>query len=424
MRQEEGFGLVEVLVSAVLLALVAVGVLAGIDGPSAVSADNKSRSVASALADQEQERMRSLKFSDLESYDSTRAVTEGDVPYTIHGYVSWVSDKSGTDSCTSNSTNLDYLKATATVTWPGLTSGNPVTTTSIVSPPASVLGGNLGGLVAQVQEQAGNPVTGLPVSITPGSVSHSTNAYGCAMFPYLQAGNYSATYSQAGWVDPSGNTAVSLSGSVTALATTTLTGLYAQAAKITVGVDTLPSGASSPTPATTQAVSVANPGIPAPGTRTFTAPAAQPTIDATNLFPFTSGYGVYSGSCSANNPVTYNPSYWSSGAGFVTTSPGQTYTVTVREPAINVTVKRNALPLANAHVVVKATAPGCSDRYVFTTSAQGQLTNQGVPFGTYSVCADDGARSAANLAVTATSATGSAPFTLNVPTSGMRSVCS
>jgi hypothetical protein len=157
--------------------------------------------------------------------------------------------------------------------------------------------------------------------------------------------------------------------------------------------------------------------MPTPGSKTFTPGTAQSTITANNLFPFSSGYGVYAGSCAANNPVTYNPNYWSSNSGFVTPSPSQADAVTVREPAINLTVMRGTSPLANAHVLVKATAAGCSDRYTLTTNAQGKLTAPGVPFGTYSVCADDGNYGALNSAVTNTSPTGTTPFTLTVPTS-------
>ena len=65
-REQRGFALVEVMVAAGLLAIVAVGVFAGIDGPAATSAGNRAKSVAASLAEQDQERMRAMKFTDLD----------------------------------------------------------------------------------------------------------------------------------------------------------------------------------------------------------------------------------------------------------------------------------------------------------------------------------------------------------------------
>jgi hypothetical protein len=125
------------------------------------------------------------------------------------------------------------------------------------------------------------------------------------------------------------------------------------------------------------------------------------------VFPFTSGYGVYAGSCSAANPATYNPNYYTSFPGsYARPGPVGSASVTVREPALNVKVIKNLLPLANAHVIVKATGTGCTDKFTMTTDNAGLLVlgaapyqAPAVPFGTYSVCADDGARSATVAAV-------------------------
>ena len=67
----------------------------------------------------------------------------------------------------------------------------------------------------------------------------------------------------------------------------------------------------------------------------------------------------------------------------------------MRQPAVNIAVKRNGIPLENAHVVVKSTIAGCSESYpAQLTNAAGAFPAPGFPFGTYSVCADDGTRSA------------------------------
>ena len=62
LRSESGFALIEVIVAAAVLAIVALAVLSGIDAASSTSAREKARAVAASLAEQDQERMRSYRF--------------------------------------------------------------------------------------------------------------------------------------------------------------------------------------------------------------------------------------------------------------------------------------------------------------------------------------------------------------------------
>ena len=164
-------------------------------------------------------------------------------------------------------------------------------------------------------------------------------------------------------------------------------------------------------------MTVEDPGLPAPGRRVFSASSPQSTLSANTLFPFTSGYGVYAGSCASDDPTNYaqNPS-------LVTPGPGAGVAVTVREPAINIAVTRGGAPLSGAHVVIKSTASGCTEGGAATTNAQGALANPGFPFGPYSVCADDGLRTV-TATVQNTSPAGTATVPLGVPTTGTGGVC-
>ena len=80
---EDGSILLEVVVGAVLVALVATAVLATIDRASASFGDNKARSLAAALAQQDQERLRSSKPAELSNLRETRTQLVGGVPYTV-----------------------------------------------------------------------------------------------------------------------------------------------------------------------------------------------------------------------------------------------------------------------------------------------------------------------------------------------------
>lgn len=425
LRHESGFGLIEVIVSAALLTVIALGILSAIDRTGAISAGNRARAVAADLADQDQERMRAFKITDLPNLNSTRTVTVAKVPYRVRSSAVWVADKSGTESCTNNSDQADYLKISSTVTWPAQIAVRPVTATSVIAPPPGGLGPNRGNLVVQLLDQADQPLQGIPVGLSPSGGSLPTNAEGCAFFAYVTAGAYQASFSQAGWVDPAGNSNVTLNGSVTTGTTTTLTDRYAAAAQIAVGFDTKV-GAAAPVPAQSQSVTVANPGMPAPGTKVFAPGSLQPVITATNLFPFTTGYGVYAGSCAAADPTTYDTNYWSKQAGYVTTTPGAARAVTVREPALNllVTSASSGKPASGAHVIVRATGTGCTESWTHTTNSSGALPSPGLPFGMFTVCADDGSRSITRVGVGNTDPAGSPQVPMVIPIPGkVKSVC-
>jgi hypothetical protein len=271
-------------------------------------------------------------------------------------------------------------------------------------------------------DEADKPLKGIPVGLAPTGTSLATNAEGCAFFGYIAAGNYQASFGQTGWVDPAGNSNVVLNASVTSGTTTTLTDRYAAAAQITVGFDTKV-GAAAATPAQAQSITVANPGLPVPGTRTTAPGVLQSVITASNLFPFTTGYGVYAGSCASADPTTYDPAYWSKYPGYVTTAPGAARAVTVRAPALNLAVTRAGLGLGGAHVIIRATGAGCTESWVESTTAAGLLPSPGLPFGTYTACADDATRSVTKANIANTSPAGTAAVALAVPTSGVGSVC-
>src|SRR5437667_5684290 len=98
-RGQGGFALIEVVVSAALLLVVAGGVLAGIEGPSNISGKNEVRSQASDLAQQDQERLRGMSFSSLVGYTATTPVTVGNVTYSRYSSAVRIRDNNDPDSC-------------------------------------------------------------------------------------------------------------------------------------------------------------------------------------------------------------------------------------------------------------------------------------------------------------------------------------
>jgi type II secretory pathway pseudopilin PulG len=388
-RAEDGFMLVELLVASLLVALVSVGLYTAAVGSSRGSANDRHRSIAAALAQQDQERMRAFKATDLSNYRASRSVPVAGTTYTVDSRGQWVSDSSGLLSCSSGSSTANYLHITSSVTWPSMGSLKPVVIRSLVAPPNGSLAANKGSLAVKVTDQANNPISGQSLNLgSPANISDTTDSSGCAVFGGITAGNYQLTYSQAGYVDVGGNNSVNRTVSVTAGTTTTQNELYAQAGSIDVGFDT--KVGSNPAQATTSdTVTVAHSNLPAPGRRTFDPPGgAVNTISATSLFPFTSSYNVYAGSCAANDPSSYNSNYYSSNPGAVTVAPGGSYAVTVREPAIRIRTLLNGSGYEGAHVVVKLTSSGCSGTWESDSNSSFALPDPGFPFGTYQVCAD------------------------------------
>ena len=390
LRAQSGFALIEVVVSAALLLVVAGGVLAGIEGPSQIAGKNETRSQASDLAQQDQERMRAMSFSSLVGYTATTPVTVGNVTYSRYSSAVWIRDNNDPDSCQTqaNSTTGDYLKITSRVTPP--VGGRPVQLDSLMAAPPGQ-SSTKGTLAVQVTDQANQPVVNLPVSIA-GAVNMTvpTNSIGCAVFGLVDQGNYTVTFSRTGWVDPAAVNAVSLSTSVTANSTTIVPHQYAQSGRINVSVDTKV-GAAAAVASPAKGVMIANSGIPA-GWLLFPAPASPAqgvSTFALDVFPFPSGYGVWAGTCTAGDPTKY-------GLSAVTASPtpGGAVPVTVRQPSITVTAATSVPGFGtyptqpNEHMVFTSIDAGCNEKRSQLAGTGGIVPYPGMPYGNYKVCGD------------------------------------
>jgi hypothetical protein len=103
------------------------------------------------------------------------------------------------------------------------------------------------------------------------------------------------------------------------------------------------------------------------------------------LFPFTDAYAVYAGSCTDADPSKYGGA-----VGTATVPPGGTGTVAgaLHLPPISATVTRNGSAFGVANVKITSTVAGCADSATVTTNASGKAT-VAMPYGHYTVCADD-----------------------------------
>lgn len=400
---EAGFALIEVLVSAALLVVIALALLSGADRAASTSLAGKGRSVAATLAEQDQERLRSMPVTALSNYHPTsRTVPVGNVNYSVTSRADWVRDTTGaTQSCANDSSQADYLKISSTITSNVVgTAIKPVTVSSIVAPPVGAFAANQGTLAVKVLDSRSNPVVGMNVSITGArSLSDLTNTSGCAVFAYIPTGNYHVLLNTAGWVNPSNQTAVDVTQVVSANVVNVATVQYDRAAKVGVSFETVTSSGVVPS----RGWGITAKGVDAgAGSYYFEgvpAGTSQASIDATSLWPAQTGYMFYSGDCGGANPETAIPSstWYSTAPGngdVLAPLPGTVNgVVTVRQPPLSLTVKNGSTLLQNATVVLTPVDTVCI-KPTLTTDSSGRATSKltptydpGVPFGKYSgVC--------------------------------------
>jgi Tfp pilus assembly protein PilV len=381
MHNQRGFALIEVVVSAALLMVVATGVMAGIDGSAAVSGRTEARTQSSSLAQQDQDRMRGMPTAQLIHYTATRTVPVAGVNYSVYSQAIWIRDANDTTSCTTpqDDNSGDYLKITSRVKAPG--PEPPVQLDSLLSPPQGTAISTQGTLALQLTDQAAAPVVGQSVSITgPNNMTVVTNDAGCAVFGLVDAGTYQVTFSRTGWVDPGGVSSVVMPTSVTAGSTNLLTHSYAQAGTIHATVDTAVGGTVSASAA--KALTVVNGGTPN-GTVTFAAvPATGASTFDVAVYPFPTGYGVWAGGCTSGDPTVYGKP-----AVTATPGPGTVANAAVRQPSISPQVSGYAIP-SGTHAVFTSLSAGCAEKYVSTYNSAGKLPNPGFPYGTYKLCID------------------------------------
>lgn len=404
LRANGGFTLIEVLVSALMVALIASATAFALMSTSHASGDQRFRSQADGIASQDQERLRGLSDAQLNGLNQTRTQTVNGAPFSVISSATYL-DTTGTSTCTSSS--VAYYKITSTVSWAENFKAAGNTNTSLYV--ESVLSRQVsGGLLMQVKDQTAAWLPGVSISaVGPDSQTGSTDNNGCVLFAGLTPGGYVATMTDAGYVDPNGNS------SPTATATVTGTGVQAPSS-LPIYMGQAGSVAGSFTTSTTGNLGEAD-GLSWLGSGTTpsgmsggfqTAPTVDPALPLTAvttgaLFPFyrsvgTVGYGsnyvVWGGRCAGQQPPS--GSYTSA-----TVSPGATgVTASVQQPLLYLgSVKQSSAQVKPLDVKLSYTGGGCTDAWPATVTTAttmpttGWLLYSGQPYapaGTLTVCAD------------------------------------
>jgi type II secretory pathway pseudopilin PulG len=421
LRADAGFGLVEVLVTAMIVLILAAATFAGFSASSHATGLAKSRSQALTLAQADQESLRAMPIADLSNLHNKATpqnvcdeAGQHCVTYTVTSNADWIKDGQGIQSCTQANAGFDYLKITSTVTWPKMGGHNPAKEESFVTPPVGTFGPGEGALAVKVVRADG--VTGIPgvnVALS-GTKSYSgvTNSQGCVVWGLLpSSGTYTVTASGAGFIDVNGNPTITQAAGVTAQALTTLTVLYDQAATANVSFFSKVATTNQQFTEKVDRVTVAQPKMTA--VRSFgTQGSPQSSLSLSPLFPFATGspggpYRIYPGACPSQDPLAQTPP--ETNLQFLPSlSAGGSATAQVQEPALDFKVQvagsgsyrggvnganmRDAVAGDNVTVKVTPTTPGCSATTPTVENIDTSGTNAarpqdpGFPYGTYSVC--------------------------------------
>ena len=403
---ESGFSIIEALVASLVLIISTVGILTALESTGRAGQQERQRSQAYQVAQEDQARIRSLKITQLLDYSQTRTVTVDGEPYTVVSASKFVTDATGTTSCDSGTAAADYLTVSSTVSWPGMGSRPPVEIESIVAPPNGSFEEDRGALAVAVRDAAGNGIPGIGLTGTgAGAFSGTTGSNGCSIFANLPEGNYTLTPSASGYVDKDGIAASSVPTSVVAQSTNSIALQLDRPGSIETTFKTLDGGVL--VNSTADSVVVANTGMTAPksfgtiGTRVVKQTASP-------LFPFTSPDIVYAGACTGNNPTAATPTAPAAQASVQVNAGGPAATAQVTLPSLNLRVfsgSSSSSPgslVGNARVTV--TDKNCSiggnpvKRVLATASSGanlGELPDPGLPYSTYDICVSNTTTTAA-----------------------------
>ncbi|WP_445150034.1 hypothetical protein [Baekduia sp. Peel2402] len=401
---EDGFALIEVMVSAVLLIGLALATLSLIDNSQASSSQQRSKGIASALASADLGRMRQTKFTTSTNFTTT-ATTRGvdNINYTVTSKGEWTSAAGVLTTCTKPSTGNpgQYVRLTSTVTWPGMGAVKPVTAETLLVPRSGEVAITAGAFSLKVLTAAGSPVAG--VSVVMNGQTLVTSAAGCVVFTSVPPGTYNVTYSKSGYIATSGATPGIYVATVTKGTTASKTVGYDIPAKITpVPMFREVSGLPSTTPTTAGWTSYsvsAGQGVDFLGTYLWNATNAG---SGTSLYPFIGGYQVYAGNCAGNNPALYD-------GGFGTTFPLSSVAPDPGTAAIGTaymrqaTIKVSGAPnnqKVGVYLLPSSTSAdmaGCDRAFAPTalqaanSSTVAMSTTFDAPYGIYTYCIDNGA---------------------------------
>ncbi len=441
---EDGFLLIEVVISALLVALIVIATLTGFDVVNRATAEQRRHADAALLAGASQEQLRSDPASTLDQLLGATALenahvytqTVGGTTFTITQEVESKTGTNETAGCTTGTTKASagvYLQVASYVTWPLLKANKKrpeVSQSSIITPPDG------SGLEVDVTNGAKpeSPVSGVTAVATYEgekteqltTIEGTTGSAGCVLFAGIPSTAATVEAYRTNYVTPSGAyifgpKETSITPNLTTHEPVELAEGGAIEAEFQYNKVGVPSGdtfvVENHSIAVAPEFEVGSPEVAIESNGTYNpllkekyAETATTAISSAHyakgdLFPFPTSWSVYAGDCPANNVESVTGGTVKGGS--IAVGAGVTSKVAVPMSKVKLLVyegtKATPGSLANS-LEVKITNLGCSKAstpnnaskaiYVHTqkTNSKGELEDPYQPFGTsFKLCVYGGA---------------------------------
>lgn len=205
---DDGFSMMEAVVSMSILLIVSVSILTLLVGTMKVQQVTRQRADATAYAQRELERIGSWAYSDymriMTDYEG-KYIAE---PFKVgnHTFYETINVEWATNPANPNSGSPDYFRVTIEITWENMGTMKPVTATTYIAPPGDIFNKYSGHVEVGVIDHTGVPLPGATVELvrvsTLESTTLNTDVTGTAFFAYQTAGWYEATATLAGYIGP------------------------------------------------------------------------------------------------------------------------------------------------------------------------------------------------------------------------------
>jgi len=341
---DDGFSLIEVVISAFLVAIIVIGTFTGFDALGHTTADERYHDEGMLLASQSQEQLRSDPASTLDTLEGnphTYTVTANGEQYTVTEEASIVTDSTQQAGCSaigsesSSRTGNNYLRITSLVTWTQLKAAKrpAISQASIITPPD--------GSTLEVDVKSGSatkPEVAVPgVTVVAGGVTTTTGSAGCVIYDAIPSTSVNVEASGQNYVTESGAYKVLTEEFTIAPNITTHYPItFAEGGRITAdfvykgvaqtGDTFVVNNSSMKVSPSFEVGSTAgkftSAGLYEPETSTFSSSATTPVSTSNyakgNLFPFSeSAWTVYAGDCLENNPSSVTKGKVASGKALV-----------------------------------------------------------------------------------------------------------
>lgn len=370
-RSDSGMGIIEVVAALMIFSVIAIGVAYSAVSSLRLSADSKSREVASNLATSEIDRVRALGDPLLVA-GNTSVVTIAGVDYTIVRTAGWKTSTGTSSGCGTGNGSLQYRYVDVKVSWPGkLQMTSDVRANTLIAPVTRLNDPSFGTILVSAITAAGTGANGIPVSVTqvtggaPVTIS-PTDAEGCAYAFRVTPGTYKVVLDKTDFISSDQKLAPEREVTIVAGGAVSAQFSYDRIAKFDLTYGSNASGQRLPSNLDLTFISTYG---------TFVNPQGSPGSPVqVKLHPFGSGYtamaGKYVTPIPAAPPVAAvlgclspDPSSWPAGSvGAVSLAAG-------RQGTTVATSAGGTEPMAIAMGTVTFRYTGANNRYLVAKSA-------------------------------------------------------